>query len=199
MKHRDIAKQIIRLKDADLELRNKLIQNSQLGSGYNQEMEQLHINNAIILNKIIDEIGYPSNDKVGREASEAAWLVIQHSIGRPDFMKKCVKLLEQVVNEGNGNRINLAYLSDRIAVFECKPQLYGTQFDWDGNGEMSPQPFDNLVKVNERRMSIGLNTLGEQTQVVRDRVESENESPPNDLKKRKLEIENWKRKIGWIK
>jgi len=199
MKHRDIAKQIIRLKDADLELRNKLIQNSQLGSGYNQEMEQLHINNAIILNKIIDEIGYPSNDKVGREASEAAWLVIQHSIGRPDFMKKCVKLLEQVVNEGNGNPINLAYLSDRIAVFECKPQLYGTQFDWDGNGEMSPQPFDNLVKVNERRMSIGLNTLGEQTQVVRDRVESENESPPNDHKKRKLEIENWKRKIGWIK
>lgn len=45
-------------------------------------MEQLHNRNAKILNDIIEAIGYPTIDKVGKEASEAAWLVIQHSIGQ---------------------------------------------------------------------------------------------------------------------
>jgi hypothetical protein len=52
-----------------------------------------------LLNKIIDEIGYPTIEKVGKEASEAAWLVIQHAIGQPHFMKKCVKLLKNAANQ----------------------------------------------------------------------------------------------------
>lgn len=41
-----------------------------------------------------DRIGYPTEDRVGKEAATAAWLVIQHAIEQPDFMKKCRKLLE---------------------------------------------------------------------------------------------------------
>jgi len=197
MDHIVIADRIIGLKEADLKFRNKLIQNGQLGNGYNREMEKLHNKNAEILDKIIDEIGYPTTDKVGKEASDATWLIIQHSIGRPAFMKKCLKLLENAVNENKGNPINLAYLTDRIAVFENKKQLYGTQFDWDENGELSPQCSDNLNKVNKRRKSIGLNTLEEQTEIIRKRAGEEKQSPPNDFKKRNKEFEMWKTKVGW--
>ncbi|MEH6308745.1 DUF6624 domain-containing protein [Olivibacter sp. CPCC 100613] len=199
MDFKNVAEKIIELKNDDLKLRSRLIQGGQLGDEYNEEMEKIHNRNAKILSKVIDTIGYPTIDKVGTEASEAAWLIIQHAIGQPNFMKKCAKLLENAVIEKKADPINLAYLTDRIAVFERKEQLYGTQFDWDENGKLSPNPIDDLTKVNQRRKSIGLNTLEEQTVIIRHQAERENQSPPKDLEKRKQVMEKWKKKVGWIK
>jgi hypothetical protein len=179
-------------------LREKLVQNRQLGEGYNEEMEQLHNRNAEMLNVIIDAIGYPTIESVGDEASEAAWLIIQHSIARPAFMKKCATLLRIAVNEDKANIKNLAYLTDRIAVWEEKMQKYGTQFDWDENGELSAHRIDDLAMVNQRRKSIGLNTLEEQTIIIRRRAEMENQRPPENLKKRQSQIAEWRRKTGWV-
>lgn len=199
MEFKEIAAKIIELKDADLALRDRLIEKGQLGNGYHEEMEDLHNRNAKELNTIIDSIGYPTIDKVGEHASEAAWLIIQHSIGQPGFMKKCAKLLQHVVDENKANPKNLAYLTDRIATYEGKPQRYGTSFDWDENGELSPKPFDNLAKVNQRRKSVGLNTLQEQTRIIRKQVEIENLTPPSDIEKRKQLFDLWRKKVGWIK
>jgi len=51
MEYKSIAEKIIRLKNADLELRDKLIQKEELGKGYNKEMEKLHNRNSEILNE----------------------------------------------------------------------------------------------------------------------------------------------------
>ncbi len=198
MGYKHIAEAIVGLMNADLELRDRLIQEGKLGEGYNEEMEQLHHSNAKALNEIIDSIGYPTISKVGKEASEAAWLVVQHSIGQPDFMKKCARLLEVAVSKDDASLKDLAYLTDRIAVYEGRPQLYGTQFDWDKDGVLSPQPYSDLVKVNQRRASIGLNTIEEQTEVIRSRAERENQSPPTDFEKRKRKYDEWREKVGWI-
>lgn len=194
-----IARKIIELKNADLALRQQLIETGRLGKGYNKEMEKLHTQNAEMLSEIIDSIGYPTIEIVGEEASEASWLIIQHAIGSPDFMRKCAKLLEKEVIKDKAKLKNLAYLTDRIAVFEGKPQLYGTQFDWDEHGQLSPNNFDDLFKVNKRRKSIGLITLEEQTEIIREQAKKENQAPPADFEKRKQEMEDWKRKVGWIK
>ena len=199
MKYPDIAKEIMELKNADLDFRDRLIKKKQLGQGYNEEMAILHNRNAGILNGIIATIGYPTVDKVGKQATEAAWLIIQHSIGNPDFMKKCVKLLEVAVSENKADPKNLAYLTDRVASLEGNKQLYGTQFDWNESGELSPKPYDDLNKVNQRRKSIGLNTLEEQTDIIRKQAKTENHTPPADLVKRKKEIEKWKVSVGWAK
>jgi len=198
MDFKSIAEKIISLKNADLELRDRLIGKGELGNGYHEEMQSLHHKNAEILDEIIDHIGYPTAEKVGTEASEAAWLVIQHAIAQPDFMRKCLKLLEDSTPETSAERINAAYLSDRIAVFEGRPQLYGTQFDWDENGQLSPNIYDDLNKVNERRKSLGLNSLEEQTASIRNRAQQENQYSPADLKKRNEEMQAWKKSVGWI-
>jgi hypothetical protein len=199
MDYKSIAKKIINLKNADLALRNKLAQSGQINEGYNEEMKELHNKNAKILNDIIDVIGYPTIDKVGKEANDATWLIIQHSIEQPKFMKKSLELLESAVLENKADPKNLAYLTDRIAVFEGKLQLYGTQFDWDENGSLSPNRFENLTKVNERRNSVGLNSLEEQTEIIRRQAKIENQTQPIDFEKRKQEIEEWKKSVGWIK
>ncbi len=199
MDYISIAKEIIELQNADLELRDKLIQNGRLFDGYNSEMEALHNKHAKILNNIIDKIGYPTADKVGKEANEAAWLVIQHSIGQPEFMKKCAVLLEKAVEENQADAQQLARLTDRIAVFEGRLQFYGTNFDWDENGELSPSPFDNLKKVNQRRKSIGLNSLEEQTKIIRQHANAENHTSPADMNLRNKRADEWRVKVGWVK
>ncbi len=198
MDFKSIIEKIISLKNADLELRDQLIRSGELGNGYHKEMQALHHKNAEILEEIIDHIGYPATEKVGTEASEAAWLVIQHAIGSPDFMRKCLKLLENSVSKTKVETINMAYLSDRIAVFEGRPQLYGTQFDWDENGQLSPNPCDHPDQVNERRIVLGLNLLEEQTRIIRNRARKENRYPPEDLKQRNEEMQAWKKSVGWI-
>jgi len=199
MKYKSFANKIIELKEADLKLRKQLIQERQLGNGYNETMEKLHLSNSKILEEIIDEIGFPTIDKVGAAASEAARLVVQHAISNPPFMKWCLSLLENAVVQNKAEAKSLAYLSDRIAVFEGKPQHYGTQFDWNENGTLSPQPYDDLNLVNERRKSIGLNSLEEQIAVIRKQAETEHQQAPKDFQKRKTEYDLWRRKVGWIK
>lgn len=85
--HSDLAETIIGLINADIELRDQLIQCGKLSGGYNSTMARLHNKNEQILNEIIDKIGYPTTEKVGKLAYEAAWMVIQHAIGQPVFMK----------------------------------------------------------------------------------------------------------------
>lgn len=199
MDFENISKTILRLKEKDEKLRAQLIKNGTLSNGYNQEMKAIHDSNAEELNRIIDVIGFPTAEKLGEEASNAAWLIIQHSIGQPDFMKKCAALMEIEVENGQVDKVNFAYLTDRVAVFEGNSQLYGTQFDWNENGEMSPVKIDNYEKVNERRKAIGLNSLEDQIQVIRERIKTENQRPPKDYEERKREYDNWRKSVGWIK
>jgi hypothetical protein len=198
MNHKNFAQQIIALKKADLALRDKLIQSGHLNEGYDPDMQTLHNRHAEQLEIIIDTIGYPTIGKVGIEANEATWLIIQHAIGRPIFMKKCLKLLEIAVKEQQADPKNLAYLADRIAIFEGKTQHYGTQFDWDEKGQLCPNQFDNLALVNQRRKSIGLNTLEEQTEILRKKVQEEKQMPPKNYEKRMQDIAEWKKSAGWI-
>ncbi len=97
------------------------------------------------------------------------------------------------------NPIDIAYLEDRICFFEGKPQLYGSQFDWNENGILIPAPFDDLDKVNERRKKLKLNTLEQQTAHLRTEAKMENENPPSDWFEKQLKFEEWRKRTGWVK
>lgn len=195
----DYANKLIALKERDLAHRNRLVETGHLSQdGYDPEMARVHRENTLALEEIIDAIGYPTIDKVGKQGSEAAWLVIQHAIGQPAFMRKCATLLARAVAEQRASAVDLAYLTDRIAVFEGRSQLYGTQFDWDENGEMSPQHIADIETVNRRRVGIGLPRLEEQIKRMRARVLAEKLVPPSDLAERTTRFDAWRRSVGWL-
>lgn len=198
MEYPIIAQKIIKLKDEDLVFRDKLIANGQLGDGYNKDMEAIHIKNANQLSDIIEEIGYPIIEKVGKAGAEAAWLIIQHAISKPAFMKRCQILLKEAVAIKLANPIYLAYLTDRIATLEDKVQLYGTAFDWDDEGIMNPKPYDDLAKVNQRRTELGLNSLEEQIKIIREQTKTNKEKPAVDQVLRKRQYDDWRKSVGWI-
>lgn len=186
------------MQEADLQLRSQLMSEGLLSDGYNPDMRALHEANALELDSIIDEIGYPTIDKVGKEASDAAWLIIQHAISLPSFMKRCEQLLADAVANQEANPILHAYLHDRIAIFEGRLQSYGTQFDWNEDSRMCPQPYDDLTKVNARRKALGLNSLEEQTILIQQRSTEDGESPPQNHSKKIQQYNQWRIDVGWI-
>ncbi len=194
-----IASEIIKKKNNDLELRNKLLLAGELNDGYHPQMEQLHISNANYLQKIIHKIGFPTIEKVGLEAHEAAWLIIQHAISKPKFMIDCAGHLKKLVAQDQANPQRLAFLQDRIAVFQNRDQHYGTQFSWNKACELFPESYDDLCKVNQRRKSIGLNSLEDQIIIMNETAKKENQKAPADWKEQKRKFDLWRIQVGWIK
>jgi hypothetical protein len=192
------SEEIRAMAQEDLRMRAALAATGALFDGYHPDMERLHSANARRLEDIIRVIGsWPSAAHVGEEAAEAAWLIVQHAIGLPDFQRRMLTLIRAASAAGDVPAWQAAYLEDRICVFEGRPQIYGTQFDWDDAGVLSPLPMDNPQDVNRCRADVGLDTIEEKTAAMRSRAEAEGEAPPKAPAKYRKDAEDWARKVGW--
>ncbi|SFN43558.1 hypothetical protein SAMN05421594_2804 [Chryseobacterium oleae] len=181
------SKELIDLAEKDLSIREKLVAEGKLSRGYHPEMEKVHRQNADRLREMIKAIGFPTISKVGEKASDAAWLIIQHAIGEPEFMKACYDLM--IENSGDINPSNIAYLYDRIQVFQSKPQRYGTQLTAEG----SIYPVEDKNILNNRRVEINLPLL---TQEEINKIPLIEDIPEIDGKDPDYTF--WRIKTGWI-
>jgi hypothetical protein len=93
--------------------------------------------------------------------------------------------------------VQIAMLEDRIRTFEGRGQLYGTQFDWDEQGRLSPMPIEDPDNVDERRATVGLGPLSEDLERRRATMPATGEKPPADRSRREQEIKDWLRRVGW--
>lgn len=186
---------LISLAERDLETRARLAADLSLFDGYHEEMRALHEENAAILDRVIQERGWPGRDMVGEDGAEAAWLIVQHAIALPEFQRRCLTLLDEAAANGSVPPWQPAMLLDRIRTFEGKPQVYGTSFDWDEHGLMSPRPIADPASVDERRAAVGLPPLAEATALQR--RQSAGQPKPADYSERQREMDEWARRVGW--
>ncbi|MFC3713201.1 DUF6624 domain-containing protein [Sphingoaurantiacus capsulatus] len=184
-----ISEQLIAMAKRDLDTRTRLAADGSLFDGYNSEMQAVHEANAAELAAILDAGGWPSREAVGAEAADAAWLVAQHAIGLPDFQRRCLALIAA----SDAPAWQAAMLEDRIRILEGHEQRYGTAFDWDEDGQMSPQPIEQPDDVDARRAAVGLPPLSET--IARHRATSDHRPP--DLAQRQRDYTAWLKKVGW--
>ena len=85
----------------------------------------------IQLEKILDTYGYPGFDLVGEEASHNYWNMAQHCDFDTAFQENVLDKLTTAVKNNDANPSNIGFLTDRINVNLGKPQVYGTQLDYD--------------------------------------------------------------------
>lgn len=182
--------------EEDHRIRAELVTTGELFQGYAPRMAEVHQRNARRLEAIVQQIGWPDKSLVDAQGAHAAWLVLQHAIGNPQLQRKCLPLLKDAVERHEAEPAYAAYLEDRICFHERRPQLYGTQFDWDNAGQMSPWTLQNPEQVNVLRCSVGLRSLEEKTEQIRQ--ETEGETPPPDFEKRQQEMETWAKSVGWL-
>ncbi len=186
----DLRKTLLEMTAKDARVREELAKTGELFDGYAEKMEAVHLENAAELEKMIDEFGWTGISLVSKDGAEAAWLIVQHAISLPEFSRRCLKLLEKAVSENEAEKYQLAYLQDRIAFFEGKPQKYGTQSDWNADGKMQVWTLEDAEKVNEFRAEIGLKPLG-------NLIWESNENVPENFAERQLQGEEWLKKVGW--
>jgi hypothetical protein len=148
----ELSSELLSRSQKDQDMRNKAIEQdmSQWDSSIDEE-------NTVYLETVVKASGWPTISAVGPEASQAAWLLVQHADHRPDFQVHCLELMK-ALPEGEISPRNIAYLEDRVRVAKGEPQLYGTQFYKEG-GHFEPRLIEDEAHLEERRAAMGLETF----------------------------------------
>jgi hypothetical protein len=188
-----LREELLAMQAEDVRVREELAREGVLGEGYEPRMEEVHRRNAARLEAIVNEHGWPGRTQAGDDGAEAAWRTLQHAIGRPDLIRLYLPLLQQAAAAGEIPDWHPAYLLDRIRFFEGKPQVYGTQYDWDEEGFTKLWPVEDPEHVNEKRKSVGLPPLAE----AGARARLQKPVPPEQLRERREAMEAWARSVGW--
>ncbi len=148
------------MREEDSRVRQELVDTGQLGGAYVPRMEAVHVKNAVRLRELIAKHGWPAEDIAGEDGAKAAWFITQHAVGEPQFQRQALVLLEACAAEGRAPAWNAAYLEDRIAMQEGRPQRFGTQWmDDPSDGRTRPWRLADPSHVDELRASVGLGPL----------------------------------------
>lgn len=178
----------------DQAVRAELASVGSLFDGYHPRMEAVHRAHAERLRAIIQQFGWPTEALVAADGAKAAWRIAQHSIGEPDFMRQCRKLLDEASSRGEIPRWQYAFIDDRIRVYEGRPQRFGTQL-CGGPGGLRPYPLEDAAKVEDWRREVGLPPLADILARAR-----ENPPPTNpDQKAKDAKEYAWRREVGWLR
>jgi len=131
------------------------------------------------LETVIQKYGWPSNKLVGKEGSQAAWLLVQHA--NLEFQKQMLPLVEGAYKSGDLPGSDYALLLDRVLVGEGKSQMYGTQTEdfkkWEGK-EPIMKPIADEGNVDKRRAEIGLPPLSDYKALLKNIYSPEGKKEP---------------------
>jgi len=156
----ELRAELIAMREEDLRVRQELLDAGLLGGPYVPVMEAVHVKNAARLRQIIAGHGWPAEDIASKDGAEAAWMIAQHAVGEPEFQRTVLRLLQQCAAEGRAPSWHAAYLEDRIALHEGRPQRYGSQWvDDPRDGRVRPWNLAEPDHVDELRASVGLDPL----------------------------------------
>ena len=97
----------------------------------------------------------------GQRASSAAWLMAQHADRDRDFQRHVLALMEPLVETGEVSKGNYAYLWDRIAVAENRPQRYGSQGTCTAPGRWEPNTLEAPERVEALREWADIGSLSQ--------------------------------------
>lgn len=166
----DLAFEINAMAMADQEVRNRIFNKSKNGQASFskseiEEMSSMDHANTQRMKSIVKTYGWPTIAMVGKEASSNAWLLVQHADQEPKFQAYCLTLLSPLVKSGEIKVTDYAYLFDRVAIAEGRPQRYGTQAQMGKTGFFI-SPVENPRTVDKIRKAAGMPSLEEYLKVL---------------------------------
>ena len=155
-----LREELVVMRTEDRQVRQELVESGGLGGSYVPRMEAVHSKNAQRLNEMVNEYDWLDEQLVGEDGAEAAWFIVQHAMGFPDLQRKCLSLIKRSADDGNTSRWHAAYLEDRIAMLEGRPQRYGTQrLDDPQDGRIRPWKLEDSNRTDEWRAEVSLPPL----------------------------------------
>ena len=150
----EISKKIIKMMKADQSVR-------QSADVDIKDIQRVDLENRKLMKEIVESNGLICKSKFGKEASFAAWLIIQHfPPEETEFMLNYLSLMRSALEDVDPR--NVAYLEDRVNMYKNRPQKYGTQLKMSENADtMEFYDIFDVSNVDEFRAEMGLDNLDE--------------------------------------
>ncbi|MBV8047142.1 MAG: hypothetical protein JO171_08320 [Paludibacterium sp.] len=124
-----------------------------------ERQHELDLANQQLLQRYVDQHGWPGFRTAGVKAARAAFLIVQHA--DLAMQKRYVEDLRAAVRAGDAWPSSLALLEDRIDVREGRTQRYGSQIQIGADGKPAPHPIQDPGTVDQRRAEVGLEPLAD--------------------------------------
>lgn len=127
-----------------------------------------------ILKSIYKTYGYPTIDLVGAESSSHFFTLIQHADADLEFQSEILPVIKKLAKLKQVSGKDFAFLYDRVQINSNKKQLYGTQLDYDSNGNAFSKNLKSPRRVNKRRKKMGLESLESYLQLANEVHKAQN-------------------------
>ena len=132
-------------------------------SQFGKRLQEVDKANTMDLKALLKVHGWFKVSAFGKQADHNAWLLVQHADHDLEFQKNILEQLESLLKTKDTNPANYAYLYDRVAVSPQQKnklkQRYGTQGQCRGEGLWEPHPIEDIDNLDQRRESVGLETM----------------------------------------
>ncbi len=193
----ELFNELQRMKQKDISTRQKLLDEGHLYECYADEIQKVHIDNAVRLNEIVEQHGWPGESLVGLEGSRAAWLVAQHAICRPALLMRFCSEIEEAFNFGEVPKKQMVLLQDQILFQQNKPQKCGWVYDWQPDGKMGCI-VESVEQANLLRAEFGVSSYEDALEEHRAHVAREGGSMPDTYKIYRSRADAWRKNVGWL-
>jgi hypothetical protein len=120
--------------------------------------------NTTYMKQLVGRIGWPRISTLGSDATQNAWLLVQHADDDVDFQAHCLTLMQELPKEEVQQSL-IAYLDDRVRVARDLPQRYGTQFNSEGD-HFGPYPIEDEANLDARRTAMELEPFADYLQTM---------------------------------
>ena len=128
------------------------------------DLTEINKKNVATIKKIIAETGFPTITRTSKRAYKAAVLIVLHS-GDVELLEQSVTTLLKA-DADSIERKDIGYMVDKSRIAQNRPQLYGTQYRKEANGDMHFHEIENPVDLEQRRAEMGMESFEEYKKLV---------------------------------
>jgi hypothetical protein len=144
-------------------------------TAYAARLDAMFVENAHWLDSLVRVHGWPARATVGDSAGTAAFLIAQHADKARQAQRSLFHALQRsddskadtATDEGRARLRDLAFLEDRLLKGEGRPQMYGTQVDYDSAGTAVAPVVVEPEQLESRRRRMALPPMTEYLESMR--------------------------------
>ena len=158
---KDLAAELAERRKEDQRVRTEA-----RASGQPSEMGRVDADNTDFVLNVIRELGWVDATRFGVEASDAAFLIVQHTSDMR-LMRTALPHIEADVRAGKMSGQNFALMFDRMQLNLGYEQRYGSQIG-AVDGASVLMPCEDIARVDEFRAEMRMGPLAEYLEYFRD-------------------------------
>ncbi|WP_247233905.1 hypothetical protein [Telluribacter sp. SYSU D00476] len=112
----EIKDLLYQMYEVDQRYRDSLLNQNRPGRDrfYSQRMGACDAANRILLDKIIEEVGWPTISQFGEKGADAAWLIVWHARNDKHYLAKYLDLMQQAAERKEMDSTNFHWVKERV-------------------------------------------------------------------------------------